>query len=203
VQAAAPARLIDGDLPTEATIAQVLVSKYADHLPLYRQAQICARQGVERDRSTLAGWVGRPAFLLRPIYRRLLDRLSASSKLFADETTAPVLDPGRGRTKTGQLFTYARDDRSWDGPTNRGLRLRPDRKAARPIASPVSLACCRSTAMPAIKCWPNAAMCSLPSAGGMSHLSSRPDYKRRNFDVSGRKSWNAVLTRYDEKKPHM
>src|SRR5580704_2202016 len=91
-------------LPTEATVAQVLVSKYADHLPLYRQAQIYARQGVNLDRSTLADWVGRAAFLLRPVHDRLLDRLRGSSKLFADETTAPVHDPGRGRTKTGQLF---------------------------------------------------------------------------------------------------
>jgi transposase len=68
VQAPAPARLIEGGLPTEGTVAQVLVSKYADHLPLYRQAQIYARQGVELDRSTLADWVGRAAFMLRPIH---------------------------------------------------------------------------------------------------------------------------------------
>ena len=73
VQAPAPARLIEGGLPTEATVAQVLVSKYADHLPLYRQAQIYARQGINLDRSTLADWVGRAAFLLRPVHERLLD----------------------------------------------------------------------------------------------------------------------------------
>jgi len=136
VQAAAPARLIEGGLPTEATVAQVLVSKYADHLPLYRQAQIYARQGVNLDRSTLADWVGHAAFLLRPAHQRLLDRLRASSKLFADETTAPVLDPGRGRTKTGQLFTYARDDRPWGGtdPPIVVYVYAPDRKAVRPIA---------------------------------------------------------------------
>jgi transposase len=136
VQAAAPARLIEGGLPTEATVAQVVVSKYADHLPLYRQAQIYARQGVNLDRSTLADWVGRAAFLLRPIYDRLLDTLRSSSKLFADETTAPVLDPGRGRTKTGQLFAYARDDRPWCGtdPPCVAYAYAPDRKAARPIA---------------------------------------------------------------------
>jgi transposase len=136
VQAPAPARLIEGGLPTEATVAQVLVSKYADHLPLYRQAQIYARQGVNLDRSTLADWVGRAAFLLRPVYERLLDRLRASSKLFADETTAPVLDPGRGRTKTGQLFAYARDDRPWGGtdPPIVAYVYAPDRKAVRPIA---------------------------------------------------------------------
>jgi transposase len=75
VQAPAPARLIEGGLPTEATVAQVLVSKYADHLPLYRQAQIYARQGLNLDRSTLADWVGRAAFILRPIHERLLSVL--------------------------------------------------------------------------------------------------------------------------------
>ena len=136
MQAPAPARLIEGGLPTEATVAQVLVSKFADHLPLYRQAQIYARQGVALDRSTLADWVGRAAFLLRPVHERLLDRLKASPKLFADETTAPVLDPGRGRTKTGQLFAYARDDRPWGGSDPPGVAYvyAADRKAERPIA---------------------------------------------------------------------
>ena len=136
VQAPAPPRLIEGGIPTEATVAQVLVSKYADHLPLYRQAQIYARQGVILDRSTLADWVGRAAFLLRPVHERLLAILKGSTKLFADETTAPVLDPGRGRTKTGQLFAYARDDRPWGGtdPPAVAYVYAPDRKAARPIA---------------------------------------------------------------------
>ena len=136
VQAPAPARLIEGGLPTEATVAQVLVSKYADHLPLYRQAQIYARQGVTLDRSTLADWVGRAAFLLRPVYDRLFTQLKHSEKLFADETTAPVLDPGRGRTKTGQLWAYARDDRPWGGRDPPGVAYvyAPDRKAERPIA---------------------------------------------------------------------
>jgi transposase len=136
VQAPAPARLIEGGLPTEATVAQVLVSKYADHLPLYRQAQIYARQGITLDRSTLADWVGRAAFLLRPVYERLFMQLKHSEKLFADETTAPVLDPGRGRTKTGQLWAYARDDRPWGGRDPPGVAYvyAPDRKAERPIA---------------------------------------------------------------------
>lgn len=110
VQAPAPSRLVEGGIRTEATVAHVLVAKYADHLPLYRQSQIYARQGINLDRSTLADWVGKTAFLLRPIHERLFERLMASGKLFADETTAPVLDRGRGRTKTGQLFAYARDD---------------------------------------------------------------------------------------------
>lgn len=115
VQAPAPARIVEGGIPTEALIAQVLVAKYADHLPLYRQAQIYARQGVQLDRSTLADWVGRAAWYLRPLRDHVLERLRRSQRLFADETTAPVLDPGRGRTKTGQLWAYARDDRPWGG----------------------------------------------------------------------------------------
>ena len=136
IQAPAPPRLIEGGLPTEATVAQVLVSKYADHLPLYRQAQIYARQGVNLDRSTLADWVGRAAFLLKPVHERLFERLKASTKLFADETAAPVLDPGRGQTKTGQMFAYARDDRPWGGADPPGVAYvyAPDRKAERPIA---------------------------------------------------------------------
>lgn len=135
LQAPAPARLVEGGIPTEATVAHVLVSKYADHLPLYRQSQIYARQGVSLDRSTLADWVGKAAFLLRPVHERLFEMLKASGKLFADETTAPVLDPGRGRTKTGQLFAYARDDRPWAGSDPPGVAYlyAPDRKAEQPM----------------------------------------------------------------------
>jgi hypothetical protein len=116
-------------------VAHVLVSKYADHLLLYRQAQIYARQGVNLDRSTLADWVGMAAFLLRPAHARLFERPQASDKLFADETTAPVLAPGCGRTKTGQLFAYARDDRSWGGrdPPGVAYLYAPDRKAEQTI----------------------------------------------------------------------
>jgi transposase len=136
VQAPAPARLVEGGIPTEATVAHVVVGKYADHLPLYRQAQIYARQGIKLDRSTLADWVGRAAFLLRPVHERMLETLKRSEKLFADETTAPVLDPGRGRTKTGQLWAYARDDRPWGGSDPPGVAYvyAPDRKAERPMA---------------------------------------------------------------------
>jgi transposase len=136
VQAPAPARLIEGGLPTEATVAHVVVAKYADHLPLYRQAQIYARQGINLDRSTLADWTGRAAWLLKPLHTRLLERLKASGKLFADETIAPVLDPGRGRTKTGQLWAYARDERAWGGPDPPGVVYvyAPDRKAERAAA---------------------------------------------------------------------
>lgn len=115
VQAPAPNRLIEGGLPTEALVADVLVSKYADHLPLYRQAQILAREGVQIDRSTLAHWVGFAAYELAPLHERLVAILKASTKLFADETRCPVLDPGRGKTKTGYLWAIARDDRPWGG----------------------------------------------------------------------------------------
>ena len=111
----APARLIAGGLPTEATVAHVLVSRFADHLPLHRQAQIFARQGVSLDRSTLADWVGHAARELRPVHVRLVETLKGSPKLFADETRAPAPDPGRGRTKTGWLRALARDDRPWGG----------------------------------------------------------------------------------------
>ena len=120
-QAPAPARLIEGGLPTEGAIAHVLVSKYLDHCPLHRQAQVYARSGLDLDRSTLAGWVGRASFHLKPVADRLAAHLKRSSKLFMDETRAPVLDPGRGRTKTGWLWALARDDRAWSGPDPPGV----------------------------------------------------------------------------------
>jgi transposase len=133
VQAPAPERPIDGGMATEALLAHVLVNKYADHLPLYRQSQIFARQGVELDRSTLCNWVGRACWWLEPLYELVLStalsspRLAiptappsepwpASPKVVADDTTLPVLDPGRGRTKTGRLWCYAVDNRPWSGP---------------------------------------------------------------------------------------
>ena len=114
-QAAAPARLIAGGVPTERLVAQVLVAKYADHCPLYRQAQILARQGIVIDRSTLAFWVGYAAAEIKPLWRLMRQELLRSTKLFVDETRAPVLDPGRGRTKTGYFWVLARDDRPWRG----------------------------------------------------------------------------------------
>jgi transposase len=116
VQAPAPERPIDGGMATEALLAHVLVSKYADHLPLYRQAQIFARQGVTLDRSTLCNWVGRACWWLEPLHELILSTVLASPKVVADDTTLPVLDPGRGRTKTGRLWCYATDNRPWAGP---------------------------------------------------------------------------------------
>lgn len=121
VQAPAPAHLIPGGMPTEATVAHVIVSKYADHLPLYRQVQIYSRQGIDLDRSTLAAWVGRAAFELKPVYDALLANLKRSAKLFMDETTAPVLDPGRRKAKTGYFWALARDDQPWGGEDPPGV----------------------------------------------------------------------------------
>jgi transposase len=115
IQAPAPARLIEGGLPTEAMVADVVVSKHADHLPLYRQSQILARHGVKIERSTLAQWVGAAAAELQPLHDRLISQLKASPRLFCDETRCPVLDPGAGKTKTGYLWAIARDDRPWGG----------------------------------------------------------------------------------------
>jgi len=115
IQAPAPARLIEGGLPTEALVADVVVQKYAWHLPLYRQSQMMMADGIHIDRSTLTHWVGFAAFELMPLYDRLVANLKVSTKLFADETRCPVLDPGRGKTKTGYLWALARDDRPWGG----------------------------------------------------------------------------------------
>lgn len=120
-QAPAPAHLIPSGLPTEAMVAHVLVSKYADHLPLYRQAQIMSRQGLDIDRSTLSDWVGRAAFELRPVVNALIGNLKQSTKLFMDETRAPVLDPGARKTRTGYFWGLARDDRPWKGQAPPGV----------------------------------------------------------------------------------
>ena len=96
-------------------MASVLVSKYAWHLPLYRQAQMLAAQGLHIKRSVLAFWVGYAAAELEPLYLRLRELILASGKIAVDETKAPVLDPGRGRVKNGYFWAVARDDRPWGG----------------------------------------------------------------------------------------
>ena len=111
VEAPAPARPIDHGLPGPALLAHVLVSKYADHQPLYRQSQIYAREGVDLDRSTLAGWVGAASELLAPLVDEISKHVLRASKIHADDTPVPVLAPGNGKTKTGRLWTYVRDDR--------------------------------------------------------------------------------------------
>ena len=111
VQAPAPARPIDQGLPGPGLLAHVLVSKFADHLPLYRQSEIYAREGVDLCRSTLAGWVGAASELLAPLVDQIKRHVLAGSKIHADDTPVPVLAPGKGKTKTARLWTYVRDDR--------------------------------------------------------------------------------------------
>jgi transposase len=121
VQAPAQERLIKSGIPTEALVASVVVDKFAWHNPLYRQAQIMKLQGFPVDRSTLAFWVGVAAAEVKPVYLRLKEILLGSGKIAVDETRAPVLDPGRGRTKTGYFWAISRDDRPWGGTDPPGV----------------------------------------------------------------------------------
>jgi transposase len=114
-EAPAPEHLIKSGIPTETMVASVLVAKYGWHLPLYRQAKMLSVQGIDLDRSTLAFWVGYAATELTPLYEELRRNLLGSAKLAVDETPVPVLDPGRGKTKTGYFWAMARDDRPWSG----------------------------------------------------------------------------------------
>ncbi|OTP74123.1 Mobile element protein [Caballeronia sordidicola] len=111
-QAPAPSRPIERGLVGPGLLAHVLVSKFADHIPLYRQSVMYAREGVELDRSLLAKWVGHAATLLKPIVETLRHHVMSATKLHADDTPVPVLAPGNGKTKTGRLWVYVRDDRA-------------------------------------------------------------------------------------------
>ena len=134
VQAPAPSRPIDRGLAGPGLLAHVLVSKYADHQPLYRQSDIYAREGVDLDRSTLAGWVGATSELLAPLVAAVRDHVLSATKLHADDTPVPVLAPGNGKTKTGRLWTYVRDDRPSGDTTAPAVwfAYSPDRKGERP-----------------------------------------------------------------------
>jgi len=136
VQSPAPSRPIARGLAGPGLLAHVLVSKYADHLPLYRQSQIFARDGIDLDRSTLADWVGGASALLEPLVGALGRYVFAADKLHADDTPVPVLCPGRGTTRQGRLWTYVRDDRpaGSEDPPAVLLRYTPDRKAVHPVA---------------------------------------------------------------------
>jgi transposase len=136
VQAAAPSRPIERCVAGPGLLAHVLVSKYGDHLPLYRQSEIYAREGVELDRSTLADWVGGTSRLLEPLVEALRRHVMSGSKLHADDTPVPVLAPGQGKTKTGRLWTYVRDDRPAGDVTPPAVwfAYSPDRKGEHPRA---------------------------------------------------------------------
>jgi hypothetical protein len=121
-------------MASAALLAHILVSKYADHLPLYRQSEIYARQGVDLERSTMAEWVGRCFHLLDPLTAALARYVLGAQKLHADDTPVPVLEPGRGKTKTGRLWVYVRDDRpagSKEAPAVL-FRYAPDRRGEQP-----------------------------------------------------------------------
>jgi transposase len=134
VQAPAPSRPIDRGLAGPGLLAHVLTSKFADHLPLYRQSEIYAREGVDLDRSTLAKWVGEASHLLAPLVEALRRYVMSADKLHADDTPVPVLAPGNGRTKTGRLWTYVRDDRpsGSNAAPAAWFAYSPDRKGEHP-----------------------------------------------------------------------
>jgi len=133
-QASAPTRPIARGKAGPGLLAHVMVSKYCDHVPLYRQSGIYARDGVFIDRSTMAGWVDHGDALLDPLVRALGRYTMAGAKVHADDTPVGVLDPGRGRTKTGRLWVYVRDDRAAAGtdPPAVWFRYSPDRRGEHP-----------------------------------------------------------------------
>jgi len=134
VQAPAPSRPIARGIAGPGLLAHVLVAKFADHLPLYRQSVIYAREGVELDRALLASWVGAASALLRPLVDAIRKHVLAGTKLHADDTPVPVLAPGNGKTKTGRLWTYVRDDRPAGDNTPPAVwfAYSPDRKGIHP-----------------------------------------------------------------------
>jgi transposase len=136
LQAPMPSLPIERGRPGPGLIAHVLAAKYCDHLPLYRQSEIYARDGVELDRSTLADWVGGAAFLLAPLAEAIARHARDGTSLHADDTPIPVLDPGRGRTKTGRLWVLVRDERSWGStaPPVAFYRYGADRKTEQAVA---------------------------------------------------------------------
>src|SRR3974390_3320811 len=134
VQAEAPSRPIERGLAGPGLLAHVLVSKYCDHQPLNRQSEMYARQGVELERSTMADWVGASSRLLEPLVEALRGYVMEAGKLHADDTPVPVLAPGNGKTKTGRLWTYVRDDRPAGDSTPAAVwfAYSPDRRGEHP-----------------------------------------------------------------------
>ena len=134
VEAPAPSRTIERGLAGPGLLAHVLVAKYADHCPLFRQSEIYAREGVDLDRSTLAGWVGAASEVLAPLVDALRRHVLSATKIHADDTPVPVLAPGNGKTRTGRLWTYVRDERSAGENTAPAVwfAYSPDRKGEHP-----------------------------------------------------------------------
>jgi transposase len=134
VEAPAPSRTIERGLAGPGLLAHVLVAKYADHCPLFRQSEIYAREGIDLDRSTLAGWVGAASELLVPLVDALRKHVLSATKIHADDTPVPVLAPGNGKTRTGRLWTYVRDERATGENTAPAVwfAYSPDRKGEHP-----------------------------------------------------------------------
>jgi transposase len=134
VQAPLPSRPIERGRPGPGLLAHVLVGKYADHLPLYRQSRIFERDGLDLDRSTLADWIGKTTALLAPLADAVGRHVLAAGAIFADDTPIRMLAPGTGKTQTARLWTYARDERPWDGPAAPAAwyRFSGDRKGEHP-----------------------------------------------------------------------
>lgn len=136
VQSPLPSRPIERGRPGPGLLAHVLVSKYADHLPLYRQSQIYAREGVDLDRSTMADWVGRSTALLEPLADAIGRIARQGEALFADDTPVKMQAPGNKRTKTARVWTYVRDERPWSGqsPPCAWYQFTVDRKGEHPVS---------------------------------------------------------------------
>jgi len=135
VQAPLPSRPIERGRPGPGLLAHVLVSKYADHLPLYRQSQIYGREGIDLDRSTLADWVGKSTALLEPLADAIGKYVKQGQSLFADDTPVKMLAPGNKRTKTARVWAYVRDERPWLGqsPPAAWYQFTIDRKGEHPV----------------------------------------------------------------------
>jgi hypothetical protein len=129
-----PSLPIERGKPGPGLVAYVLVAKYCDHLPLYRQSEIYAREGVDLSRSTMADWIGKASALLEPLLATLREHVFAGHRLHGDDTPVPVLEPGKGKTRTGRLWTYVRDGRPWGDKTPPAACyfFSPDRKGQHP-----------------------------------------------------------------------
>ena len=133
-QAPLPSRPIERGRPGPGLLAHVLVNKYADHLPLYRQSQIYERGGLDLNRSTLADWVGKSTALLEPLANAIGRHVLAGRAIFADDTPVKMLAPGTGKTQTARLWAYGRDERPWgtDAPPAAWYQFSSDRKGRHP-----------------------------------------------------------------------
>jgi transposase len=134
VQMPMPSLPVERGRPSAGLLAHILVSKYCDHLPLYRQAGIYAREGVDLDRAVMANWVGKSVWIAAPLVEAISDHVMAATALHGDDTPVPVLAPGAGKTKTGRLWVYLRDERPYAGPAPSAViyRYSPDRKGEQP-----------------------------------------------------------------------